>query len=119
MSSKHYPDYPVLIIDDEEHVVASQEDVLKSHGIINLISTTDSREVAGILSGNEVELVLLDLRMPHVQGEEILALIRDESLASMAPATRRPLLARMTSSAASSREVLNATSPAQSWQIRS
>jgi DNA-binding NtrC family response regulator len=78
MSSKHYPDYPVLIIDDEEHVVASQEDVLKSHGIINLISTTDSREVAGILSGNEVELVLLDLRMPHVQGEEILALIRDE-----------------------------------------
>jgi DNA-binding NtrC family response regulator len=78
MSSKHYPDYPVLIVDDEEHVVASQEDVLKSHGITNLISTADSREVAGILSGNEVELVLLDLRMPHIQGEEILALIRDE-----------------------------------------
>jgi DNA-binding NtrC family response regulator len=78
MSSKYYPDYPVLIVDDEEHVVASQEDVLKSHGIANLISTTDSREVAGILRGNEVELVLLDLRMPHVQGEEILALVRDE-----------------------------------------
>jgi DNA-binding NtrC family response regulator len=78
MSSKYYPDYPVLIVDDEKHVVESQEDVLKSHGIANLISTTDSREVAGILSGNEVELILLDLRMPHVQGEEILALIRDE-----------------------------------------
>ena len=78
MSSKHYPDCPVLIVDDEEHVVASQEDVLKSHGITNLMSTTDSREVAGILSGNEVELVLLDLRMPHVQGEEILEQIRDE-----------------------------------------
>ena len=61
MSSKLYPDYPVLIVDDEEHVVASQEDVLKSHGISNLMSTMDSREVAGILSGNEVELVLLDL----------------------------------------------------------
>ena len=78
MSSKHHPDCPVLIVDDEEHVVASQEDVLKSHGITNLMSTTDSREVAGILSGNEVELVLLDLRMPHVQGEEILEQIRDE-----------------------------------------
>ncbi len=78
MSSKHYPDCPVLIVDDEEHVIASQEDVLKSHGITNLMSTTDSREVAGILSGNEVELVLLDLRMPHVQGEEILEQIRDE-----------------------------------------
>lgn len=78
MSSKHHPDCPVLIVDDEEHVIASQEDVLKSHGITNLMSTTDSREVAGILSGNEVELVLLDLRMPHVQGEEILEQIRDE-----------------------------------------
>ena len=63
MSAKHYPDYPVLIVDDEQHVVASQEDVLKSHGISNLMSTTDSRDVASILSGNEMELVLLDLRM--------------------------------------------------------
>jgi DNA-binding NtrC family response regulator len=78
MSSKNYPDYPVLIVDDEQHVVESQEDVLKSNGINNLLSTTDSREVAGIMGGREVELVLLDLRMPHVQGEEILKLIRDE-----------------------------------------
>ena len=78
MSSKRYPDFPVLIVDDEQHVVESQEDVLKSHGINNLMSTTDSREVADLLRGNEVELVLLDLRMPHLQGEDILELIRDE-----------------------------------------
>ncbi len=78
MSAKHYPDNPVLIVDDEQHVVASQEDVLRSHGISNLMNTTDSREVASILSGNEMELVLLDLRMPHLQGEDVLELIRDE-----------------------------------------
>jgi len=74
----HYPDFPVLIVDDEQHVVESQEDVLKSHGINNLMSITDSREVVDILKGNEVELVLLDLRMPHLQGEDILKMIRDE-----------------------------------------
>ena len=78
MSATHYPECPVLIVDDEQHVVDSQEDILRSHGISNLMSTTDSREVAGILGGNEVELVLLDLRMPHVQGEEVLEMIRDE-----------------------------------------
>ena len=77
MSSKMYPECPVLIVDDETHVVKSQEDVLKAHGITNLMSTTDSREVMGIIKGCEVELVLLDLSMPHITGEEILPHIRD------------------------------------------
>jgi two-component system response regulator HydG len=78
MSSRRFPDFPVLIVDDEEHVVASQEDVLRSHGINNLMSTTDSREVMDMLGGSEVEAVLLDLRMPHLSGEEILPRIRDD-----------------------------------------
>jgi DNA-binding NtrC family response regulator len=78
MSSRRFPDFPVLIVDDEEHVISSQEDVLRSHGITNLMSTMDSREVLDILGGNEMELVLLDLRMPHLSGEEILPRIRND-----------------------------------------
>jgi DNA-binding NtrC family response regulator len=78
MSIRRFPDFPVLIVDDEEHVIASQEDVLRSHGITNLMSTTDSRKVLEILGESEAELVLLDLRMPHLSGEEILPRIRDE-----------------------------------------
>ncbi len=78
MSSRLYPDYPVLVVDDEAHIVESQLNVLKSNGINNIISTTDSREVLGLLHSNEVEVVILDLRMPYISGEDILLQIRDD-----------------------------------------
>ena len=78
MSSKHYPDRPVLIVDDEAHVVESQEDLLRSNGITNLLGTTDSRTVMEFLHKGEVELILLDLRMPHISGEDLLKQIHDD-----------------------------------------
>jgi len=78
MSQKPYPEYPVLIVDDESHVVSSQINVLKSNGIDNLIGSTDSRELLGILNQNEVEAILLDLRMPHIPGEKLLLQIKEE-----------------------------------------
>ena len=39
MSSKVFPEYPVLIVDDEEHIVESQVAALRSNGITNIIST--------------------------------------------------------------------------------
>jgi len=78
MSSKLYPDYPVLIVDDEMHVVESQVSVLKANGITNLMSTTDSREVIHLLQSNEVEGILLDLRMPYISGEDLLSHIKDD-----------------------------------------
>jgi DNA-binding NtrC family response regulator len=78
MSSKLYPEYPVMIVDDEEHVVESQTNVLKSSGINNILTTRDSREVMSLLHDNEVELILLDLRMPHISGETILSRVKDD-----------------------------------------
>jgi len=78
MSSKLHPDYPVLIVDDEAHVVESQVSVLKSNGMNNLMSTTDSREVLRLLHSNEVEVILLDLRMPYISGEELLSQIKED-----------------------------------------
>ncbi len=78
MSLKLYPEYPVMIVDDEEHVVESQTNLLKSRGINNILSTRDSREVMSLLHDNVVELILLDLRMPHISGEEILLRVKDE-----------------------------------------
>ena len=78
MSSKLYPDYPVLIVDDEMHVVESQVSIMKANGITNLMSATDSREVIRLLQSNEVEVILLDLRMPYISGEDLLSHIKDD-----------------------------------------
>lgn len=64
---------PILIVDDEVHAIKSFELNLRSGGFTNIISCADSREVYGILENRDVELVLLDMVMPNLSGEDILA----------------------------------------------
>ncbi|MCK5055652.1 MAG: sigma-54-dependent Fis family transcriptional regulator [Candidatus Aminicenantes bacterium] len=67
-----YPEYPVLIVDDEENALESFEITLNSARIDNIILCSDSREVMPLLKKQKVELILLDLTMPHIPGEELL-----------------------------------------------
>jgi DNA-binding NtrC family response regulator len=73
MSSIVTPDLPVLLVDDEAHALQSTERMLVSAGITNILTCQDSRKVAGILEKQEICVVLLDLSMPHLSGEELLA----------------------------------------------
>lgn len=72
MEPSQYPSFPILMVDDEEHLLFSFDTILRSNGIDNIISCTDSRKVSSILSQNQISLILLDLFMPHVKGEQIL-----------------------------------------------
>lgn len=72
-----FPEYPVLIVDDEESEVESFETALKLGGITNIIKCLDSREVLSILLNNEIECILLDIIMPHISGEELLPELRE------------------------------------------
>jgi DNA-binding NtrC family response regulator len=72
MSYGKYPVQPVFIVDDEQNSVASMEINLLSKGIDNFISCHDSRQVLSILETNDVSVMLLDLMMPFVSGEQIL-----------------------------------------------
>ena len=78
MSTRTFPDYPVLMVDDDAHVLESQLTVLRSNGINNLLSTTDSRQVMDMLKSSEIETVLLDLSMPYISGEDLLSQIKDD-----------------------------------------
>jgi DNA-binding NtrC family response regulator len=78
MSAGRIPENPILIVDDEPAVIDSLGLMLRSNGIDNILTCTDSREVMDILRGGEFELVLLDLAMPHISGDTLLAAIREE-----------------------------------------
>ncbi len=78
MSARRIPENPILIIDDEQQVIDSLSLMLRSNGIDNIVGCTDSREAMAVLRGGEIELVLLDLGMPHLPGEKLLAAIHDE-----------------------------------------
>jgi DNA-binding NtrC family response regulator len=72
MSQTTYPHLPVLLVDDEPQALTSFELTLRSASMNNFIGCPDSREVMSILSRQEIEIMLLDLWMPHVTGEELL-----------------------------------------------
>lgn len=63
---------PVLIVDDEEMTLKSCEVALLSYGINQILCCQDSRNVMGILSNREIGVIMLDLSMPYLSGEDLL-----------------------------------------------
>ncbi len=78
MNNALYPDLSILIIDDERIMLESFKRVLNYSGINNIILCEDSRKAMDVLKETPVELILLDLIMPHLTGEELLPMISEE-----------------------------------------
>jgi DNA-binding NtrC family response regulator len=70
-----YPQLPVLIVDDEMQTLNSFDFVLRSASMNHTIRCQDSRKVMAIFSSQEIEVILLDLSMPYVSGEELLTMV--------------------------------------------
>jgi len=79
MKSKTLLPFSILLVDDDPAWLMSLSVSLeRCTGITNIITCQDSREVMGILAQRKVGLVLLDLVMPHLGGEELLVLIHEQ-----------------------------------------
>ncbi len=72
MKNDVFPELPILLVDDEKAVLSSMSRILTKEGITNLLTCHDPREVLPLLKSTEVEVVLLDLAMPHLSGETLL-----------------------------------------------
>lgn len=78
MTGNVYPLEPILLIDDEPswtHTMALSLRV--SAGINNVSICNDSRDALDILSQRKCSLILLDLTMPYIGGEDLLIQIKE------------------------------------------
>lgn len=71
MSTLH-PQDPILLVDDEPAALKSFEVNLHGAGFTHIVSMQDSRQVLPYIREHPVEMLLLDLTMPHLSGQEIL-----------------------------------------------
>jgi CheY-like chemotaxis protein len=69
---------PILLVDDDEQVLAITKLFLECEGYRNLHVIQDCRLVIPFLKENEVSLIVLDLMMPHIMGKELLSTLGND-----------------------------------------
>jgi DNA-binding NtrC family response regulator len=78
MHASLYPYFGVLLVDDEPAWLRSLRLTLeRSAGITNITTCQDSREVMEQLERHEIGLILLDLTMPHLSGDQLIGMIAE------------------------------------------
>jgi putative two-component system response regulator len=66
----------ILIVDDEEPGIGSLRRTLRRAGFSRLSWTTDPREAIRMCLARAPDLILLDLHMPYIDGDRVLARMR-------------------------------------------
>ncbi|MBA5862429.1 MAG: response regulator [Nitrospira sp. CR1.1] len=66
----------ILLVDDEAHCTKLMEAVLKQAGYSRIVMTNDSRQAVSLYQEGKPDLVALDMRMPHMDGCEVMRQLR-------------------------------------------
>jgi signal transduction histidine kinase len=66
----------ILIVDDKQDNIDVIHDFLEIQGYQNIFTTTESRNVLGLLHAFKPDIVLLDLSMPFMSGFEVMELLK-------------------------------------------
>ena len=76
----------ILVVDDDPHTLEMHGRIVQAHSSANRVLTArNGREALDVLSREPVDLVLLDLIMPEMDGFEVLEAIRERDLARNIP----------------------------------
>ena len=80
----------ILIVDDEMFSRTAIEDILRAEwSSIEVFSARGASEALGILEREEIDLLMTDIKMPGMNGLELLAEVRRRGLCSSLPCFRR------------------------------
>jgi two-component system, NtrC family, nitrogen regulation response regulator GlnG len=69
---------PVLLVDDEPQVLRSASVALQSSGFDRVLTLNDGRNLVAQLTQQPAGVIVLDLTMPHISGQALLAQIAED-----------------------------------------
>jgi two-component system, NtrC family, response regulator HydG len=67
--------HPILLVDDEQEILALTRFILSCEGFQNVVTLHDSSQVLPFLERNRVSVIVLDVLMPQMSGIELLPAI--------------------------------------------
>ena len=78
MCQKENEERNILVVDDELMNIKMVERILKDVGSLHIIRAMNKEEVFEALGSSEIALIMLDLKMPDIDGFELYRLIREK-----------------------------------------
>ena len=75
----------ILVVDDEPVNICLLNSILAAEGYTNVVATGDSREVERLYQQHHVDLLLLDINMPHMDGFDVMARLKAKHGDNLAP----------------------------------
>jgi DNA-binding NtrC family response regulator len=70
--TQHKHNQRILLVDDEPAILEGCRSCLNNSGYHDVLTESDSRTVLALLATEEVAVIVLDMRMPHLTGLELL-----------------------------------------------
>lgn len=110
----------ILVVDDKPANVMLLEQLLEEEGYENIFSTTDPREVVDLYQKENIDMILLDIRMPYMDGIEVMYALKevvgnDDYLPILVLTAQTDMETRQQALAAGARDFL--TKPFQPWEV--
>jgi len=68
----------ILAVDDEPHMLRLMERIITEKTPFRITTTSNSLEVPEILEKNEFDLIIMDLKMPGMDGLDLLRLVKEK-----------------------------------------
>lgn len=118
--NKEIKDASILIVDDKPANVMLLEQLLEEDGYTNIKTTTDPREVMSIYQQHKIDMILLDIRMPHMDGIQVIEALSnvvddDDYLPILVLTAQTDMDTRQRALSAGARDFL--TKPFQPWEV--
>jgi len=67
----------ILVVDDDPDILALEEKILKREGYQVLTASDGAQAIALVEAGTNIDLILLDVMMPNINGFEVSQRVRD------------------------------------------
>jgi signal transduction histidine kinase len=75
----------ILMVDDEPFNIVLMEKILQRAGFTQIFTTVDSRQALALCLQHKPDLILLDLRMPHMDGFEVMHQLQNSEQLRLIP----------------------------------